>query len=270
VVGIEKEGMDGYGLIPIRYDQLEQVGSEIAKRIRELNVMNILDNLNKEKIMAMIRGLHPTTTDLTVDALVEGGIRFVEVTTNTEGAYPLVSRLRKEYGDTLYVGMGTVLDVSMAKQAIDAGAQFIVSPNLDIEVIEYGIRHQIDVYPGVMTPTEIVNASKAGAKAVKVFPMGSLGGPSYLKEIRAPLNHISMIASGSVGIHNLREIIAAGAFAVGMGGNLVNKQLIDAGDYAAIKKLARECVEVITNSSYGRNIQHIPHHESRDGYIIPD
>ncbi len=207
--------------------------------------MNILDDLKKEKIMAMIRGLHPATADLTVDALVEGGIRFVEVTTNTEGAYSLVSRWRKEYDNALYVGVGTVLDVNMAKQAIDAGAQFLVSPNLDTEVIEYGIRHQIDVYPGVMTPTEIVKASKAGAKAVKVFPMGSLGGPSYLKEIRAPLDHIPMLASGSVGLHNIREFIAAGAFAVGMGGNLVNKQLIEAGDYDAIKELAREFVEAI-------------------------
>jgi 2-dehydro-3-deoxyphosphogluconate aldolase/(4S)-4-hydroxy-2-oxoglutarate aldolase len=208
--------------------------------------MSILNDLKKEKIMAMIRGLPPAKTDQTVDALAKGGIRFIEVTTNTEGAYALVSRWRKEYGNDLFIGVGTVLDVSMAKQAIDAGAQFLVSPNLDTEVIEYGIGHQIDVYPGVMTPTEIVKASKAGARAVKVFPMGSLGGASYLREIRAPLDHIPMIASGSVGLHNIREVIAAGAFAVGMGGNLVNKQLIEAGNYAAITKLARECVDAIT------------------------
>ncbi|GIP31749.1 bifunctional 4-hydroxy-2-oxoglutarate aldolase/2-dehydro-3-deoxy-phosphogluconate aldolase [Paenibacillus sp. J2TS4] len=209
--------------------------------------MNLMEILKKEKIMAMIRGLHPSTTDRTAEALAEGGIRFIEVTTNTDGAYSLVSRWRKEYGDDLFIGMGTVLDVSMAKQAVDAGAQFLVSPNLDIEVIEYGTHHQIDVYPGVMTPTEIVKARSAGAKAVKVFPMGSLGGPSYLKEIRAPLDNIPMIASGSIGLHNLREVIAAGAFAVGMGGNLVNKQLIEAGDYNAIKKLSLECINVIAN-----------------------
>jgi 2-dehydro-3-deoxyphosphogluconate aldolase/(4S)-4-hydroxy-2-oxoglutarate aldolase len=207
--------------------------------------MNILDVLKQEKIMAMIRGLHPATADLTVDALVEGGIRFVEVTTNTHGVYELVSRWRKAYGSDLYIGVGTVLNVDMAKEAIDAGAQFLVSPNLDTDVIAYGMGHQIDVYPGVMTPTEIVQATKAGAKAVKVFPMGSLGGPAYLKEIRAPLDQIPMIASGSVGLHNIREMISAGAIAVGMGGNLVNKQLIEAGDYAGIKKLARECVEAV-------------------------
>lgn len=208
--------------------------------------MNIVNILKKEKIMAMIRGLSLATTDQTVDALAKGGIRFIEVTTNTEGVYTLVSRWRKEYGNDLFIGVGTVLDESMAKQAIDAGAQFLVSPNLDTAVIEYGICHQVDVYPGVMTPTEMVQATKAGAKAVKVFPMGSLGGASYLKEVRAPLDHIPMIASGSVGLHNLREIMAAGAFAVGMGGNLVNKQWIEAGNYTAITKLARECVEAVT------------------------
>lgn len=208
--------------------------------------MNIVNILKKEKIMAMIRGLSLATTDQTVDALAKGGIRFIEVTTNTEGVYTLVSRWRKEYGNDLFIGVGTVLDESMAKQAIDAGAQFLVSPNLDTAVIEYGICHQVDVYPGVMTPTEMVQATKAGAKAVKVFPMGSLGGASYLKEVRAPLDHIPMIASGSVGLHNLREIMAAGAFAVGMGSNLVNKQWIEAGNYTAITKLARECVEAVT------------------------
>ncbi|MEK3910391.1 bifunctional 4-hydroxy-2-oxoglutarate aldolase/2-dehydro-3-deoxy-phosphogluconate aldolase [Paenibacillus sp. FSL H7-0331] len=207
--------------------------------------MSILNVLKKEKIMAMIRGLSPATTDRTLDALANGGIRFIEVTTNTEGAYALVSRWRTAYSDDLYIGIGTVLDVNMAKQAIDAGAQFLVSPNLDAEVIAYGIRHQIDVYPGVMTPTEIVKASKAGAKAVKVFPMGSLGGASYLKEVRAPLDKIPMIASGSVGLHNIREIIAAGACAVGMGGHLVNKQWIEAGNYAAMTKLASECVGLV-------------------------
>ncbi|MCZ8511707.1 bifunctional 4-hydroxy-2-oxoglutarate aldolase/2-dehydro-3-deoxy-phosphogluconate aldolase [Paenibacillus filicis] len=208
--------------------------------------MDILDALRKEKIMAMIRGLQPDDSDRVIDALVRGGIRFIEVTTNTEGVYTLVSRWRKEYGNDVVIGVGTVLDVEMAKKAVDAGAQFLVSPNLDEEVIEYGARQLVDVYPGVMTPTEMVKAVKAGAKAVKVFPMGSLGGASYLREVRAPLDRIPMIASGSVGLHNIREVIDAGAFAVGMGGNLVNKKWIEEGNYAAITELARACVIAIT------------------------
>lgn len=208
--------------------------------------MNILDRLNREKIMAMIRGVHPNVVDRTVEALAQGGIQFLEVTTNTKGAYALVERWRKMYGDDLLIGVGTVLDVEMAKQAINAGAQFIVSPNLDEEVVSYGTEHQVDVYPGVMTPTEIVKAIKVGAKAVKVFPTGSLGGAAYLKEIRAPLDHVPMIASGSVGLHNIREIIEAGAFAVGIGGNLVNREWIESGNFAAMQKMAGELVRVIS------------------------
>lgn len=207
--------------------------------------MHLLDHLNKEKIMAMIRGVQPDAVDRTVEALAMGGIRFLEVTTNTEGVYSLVERWRKAYGHVLYIGVGTVLDVEMARNAIDAGAQFIVSPNLDEEVIAFGARNHVDVYPGVMTPTEIVKAVKAGAKAVKVFPTGSLGGAAYLKEIRAPLDHVPMIASGSVGLHNIREIIGAGALAVGVGGNLVNRQWIDSGHFAALQKLAQEFVRII-------------------------
>ncbi|MFC5647678.1 bifunctional 4-hydroxy-2-oxoglutarate aldolase/2-dehydro-3-deoxy-phosphogluconate aldolase [Paenibacillus solisilvae] len=209
--------------------------------------MNILERLNKEKIMAMIRGVHPGVGDRTVEALVQGGIRFLEVTTNTEGVYTLVERWRKAYGRDLLIGVGTVLDAEMARQAIDAGAQFIVSPNLDEEVIAYGARNQVDVYPGVMTPTEIVRAVKAGAKAVKVFPTGSLGGAAYLKEIRAPLDHVPMIASGSVGLHNIREILEAGAFAVGIGGNLVNRHWIESGNFVAMQKLAQELVHIVTD-----------------------
>ncbi|MDH6670896.1 bifunctional 4-hydroxy-2-oxoglutarate aldolase/2-dehydro-3-deoxy-phosphogluconate aldolase [Paenibacillus glucanolyticus] len=207
--------------------------------------MTVLEQLNKEKIMAMLRGVHPDAADRTVEALAQGGIRFIEVTTNTEGVYALIERWRKTYDHDLIVGAGTVLDVEMAKQAIASGAQFMVSPNLDEEVIAYGAMHHIDVYPGVMTPTEIVRAIKFGAKAVKVFPTGSLGGASYLKEIRGPLNNIPMIASGSVGLNNIREILHAGAFAVGMGGSLVKQDWIESGNFSAIQRLAKELVHVV-------------------------
>ncbi|MEX3617149.1 bifunctional 4-hydroxy-2-oxoglutarate aldolase/2-dehydro-3-deoxy-phosphogluconate aldolase [Paenibacillus glucanolyticus] len=207
--------------------------------------MTVLEQLNKEKIMAMLRGVHPDAADRTVEALAHGGIRFIEVTTNTEGVYALIERWRKTYDHDLIVGAGTVLDVEMAKQAIASGAQFMVSPNLDEEVIVYGAMHHIDVYPGVMTPTEIVRAIKFGAKAVKVFPTGSLGGASYLKEIRGPLNNIPMIASGSVGLNNIREILHTGAFAVGMGGSLVKRDWIESGNFSAIQRLAKELVRVV-------------------------
>lgn len=210
--------------------------------------MNILDQLYKEKMMAMIRGIQPEAADRTVEALAKGGIRLIEVTTNTTDAYKMVERWRKAYGDDVLFGVGTVLDAEMAKQAMSAGARFIVSPNLDEEVIAYGSQHHIDVFPGVMTPTEIVKAIRAGARAVKVFPVSSLGGAAYLKEIRAPLDRIPMIASGGVGPHNLKEIIAAGAAAAGIGGHLVVRKWVESGNYAAIEQRARELVELVAGS----------------------
>ncbi|MFE5321891.1 bifunctional 4-hydroxy-2-oxoglutarate aldolase/2-dehydro-3-deoxy-phosphogluconate aldolase [Paenibacillus sp. NPDC056579] len=135
----------------------------------------------------------------------------------------------------------------MAKRAIDAGAQFIVSPNQDEEVLTCGAKNNIDVYPGVMTPTEIVRAVKAGARTVKIFLTGSLGGAAFIKEIRAPLNDVPMIASGSVGLHNIRDILQAGAFAVGIGGSLVNRHWIEEGNYDAIRNLAQELVHTVAD-----------------------
>ena len=139
------------------------------------------------------------------------------------------------------IGAGTVLDLGQAKEAVAAGAEYIISPNLDEEVVYYGVEKGVDVWPGTMTPTEIVRAYKAGASAVKVFPLASLG-VNYLKEIRAPLNHIPMIATGGVNLQNIRSVLDAGAVAVGLGGNLVNKQLIQEGKFDELAKLAQAFV----------------------------
>jgi 2-dehydro-3-deoxyphosphogluconate aldolase/(4S)-4-hydroxy-2-oxoglutarate aldolase len=142
------------------------------------------------------------------------------------------------------IGAGTVLNLEMAKEAADAGAEYILSPNLNEAVIYFAQERGIDVWPGTMTPTEIVRAYEAGAQAVKVFPMGSLG-LNYLKEIRAPLNHIPMIATGGVDLHNIHEFLEAGAIAVGIGGNLIDKKHMQTGDFAAIEQRARAFVDKV-------------------------
>ena len=163
---------------------------------------------------------------------------------NTEGALDMISRWREKFDDRLRVGAGTVVDLPMAKEAVAAGAEYMISPNLDEAVIEYGLKHEVDVYPGTMTPTEIVRAWKAGAKAVKVFPMGALG-VDYLKEIRAPLRHIPMIATGGVNVQNIRQFIDRGALGVGIGGSLVDLQLIDNNQFDQLTSLARKFTEQI-------------------------
>jgi len=153
----------------------------------------------------------------------------------------MISRFREKYAGRMRIGAGTVLDLGQAKEAVAAGAEYIISPNLDEEVVYYGVEKGVDVWPGTMTPTEIVRAYKAGASAVKVFPLASLG-VNYLKEIRAPLNHIPMIATGGVNLQNIRSVLDAGAVAVGLGGNLVNKQLIQEGKFDELAKLAQAFV----------------------------
>ncbi|WP_239613647.1 bifunctional 4-hydroxy-2-oxoglutarate aldolase/2-dehydro-3-deoxy-phosphogluconate aldolase [Cohnella mopanensis] len=204
----------------------------------------IMQALSREKIVAIIRGISAESGDATAKALADGGIVFLEVTLNTDGALNMISRFREAYEGRLRIGAGTVLDLGQAKEAIAAGAEYIISPNLDEEVIYYGVEKGVEVWPGTMTPTEIVRAYKAGASAVKVFPMGSLG-INYLKEIRAPLNHIPMVATGGVNLQNINSVLDAGAIAVGLGGNLVDKQLVKDGKFDELRKLAQAFVNEV-------------------------
>jgi 2-dehydro-3-deoxyphosphogluconate aldolase/(4S)-4-hydroxy-2-oxoglutarate aldolase len=204
----------------------------------------LIDQLKQTPIIAILRGISREKADAAAQALADGGIVFLEVTLNTEGALDMIASLKATHGHRMRIGAGTVLNLAMAKEAAAAGAEYILSPNLNEEVIYYALERGIDIYPGTMTPSEIVRAFEAGAPAVKVFPMGSLG-LNYLKEIRAPLNHIPMIATGGVDLNNIHEFLEAGAIAVGLGGNLIDKKHLQAGDFAAIEQRARAFVDKV-------------------------
>jgi 2-dehydro-3-deoxyphosphogluconate aldolase/(4S)-4-hydroxy-2-oxoglutarate aldolase len=191
--------------------------------------------------VAIIRGTAPQHIDATADALVNGGIRLLEVTLNTENALEAISRWRERFAGRAYIGAGTVLDIQMAQQSLDAGAQFLISPNLDEDVVRFGISNGVGVWPGVMTPTEMVRAWKAGANAVKVFPSATLG-PNYFKEVRGPLSQIPCIATGGINLENMTEFLRAGAVAIGAGGSLVDKNLIESGCFDELTELTRRYV----------------------------
>lgn len=203
----------------------------------------LLNMLHQHKIVAILRGIEAQHADRAAQAIIDGGVRLLEVTMNTDGATAIINQWRTKFGDgEARIGAGTVLDVEMAREAVAAGAQFIISPNLDEEVVAYGVERGISVWPGCMTPTEIVRAWKAGAEAVKVFPMASLG-VKYLAEIRAPLNNIPMLATGGVDIDNIGDYFRAGACAVGMGSKLVNLDWIRAGEYDRVTERVRQFVQ---------------------------
>jgi 2-dehydro-3-deoxyphosphogluconate aldolase/(4S)-4-hydroxy-2-oxoglutarate aldolase len=203
---------------------------------------NLVVSLKQEKIIAILRGVQKGTVEQIAEALYKGGISFLEITLNTEGAIEMISELKQKYAGKLRIGAGTVLDVEMAEKAIKAGAEYLISPNLDEEVLQYGIEKGVEVWPGTMTPTEISRAYKLGAKAVKVFPIGALG-VNYIKDVRAPLNHIPMIATGGINTDNIQQVLKNGAIAVGLGGNLVNNKLVENGEFEEITKLAKAFVD---------------------------
>jgi 2-dehydro-3-deoxyphosphogluconate aldolase/(4S)-4-hydroxy-2-oxoglutarate aldolase len=205
---------------------------------------DLLRVLKQEKIVAIVRGTAPQHLDDTAEALINGGIRLLEVTLNTQGALEAITRWREQYGEQAHIGAGTVLDSEMAQQAIDAGAEYLISPNLDEEVVKLGVNSSVAVWPGAMTPTEIVRAWKAGASAVKVFPSATLGA-NYFKEVRGPLSQIPLMATGGINLENLSDFLRAGAVAVGVGGSLVDNKLIESGCFDELTARAHHYVAAV-------------------------
>jgi 2-dehydro-3-deoxyphosphogluconate aldolase/(4S)-4-hydroxy-2-oxoglutarate aldolase len=206
--------------------------------------MTFIRELERHKLVAILRGLTEEQGNHAAEALYQGGIRFLEITMNTSGYAAMIRQWRQQYEGKMWIGAGTVLDIGMAKEAHTAGAQFLVTPNTDREVIEYAVNHQLPILPGAMTPTEIVEAWKAGATAVKLFPMSSLG-IQYFKEVRAPLDLIRLLPTGGISKDNIGDYIQAGAFGFGMGSSLVDKKAIIEGRYEALTERAQELIQAI-------------------------
>ena len=178
-------------------------------------------------------------------ALREGGARFIEVTMTTPNALKVIGEISKSLSDVI-IGVGSVLDPETAKAAILSGAEFVVCPTLNRDVIRLCNRYSKIVIPGAFTPTEILSAWETGADLVKVFP--SSGGPSYIKAIKAPLPQISLVPVGGVNIENVADFIKAGASAVGVGGNLVKKEFLERRDFTTLTQLCRKFVGAIRDA----------------------
>ncbi len=189
-----------------------------------------LQQIEATRIVAIVRGVEERHITAVAEALFQGGVRAMEVTLNTSGALSMIESLQSSHGERMYIGAGTVLDIDDAKQAVSAGASFIVTPNTDEEVISWCQEQQTPIFPGALSPTEIVKAWKAGATAVKLFPSASLG-LSYIKELMGPFPHIPMMAVGGVKVENIRQFLDIGCYALGIGGSLINLKEIQAGNY---------------------------------------
>ena len=174
-------------------------------------------------------------------ALQAGGVSVIEFTLTGAGANRAISEVRETLGDTVIVGVGTVLDVAAAQESIRAGATFVVTPVVRPAVVEACRAADVPVMCGALTPTEALTAYEAGADMIKIFPARAMGSV-YLKDLLAPLPMLRLVPTGGITPDNLRDYLSAGAVAVGIGGNLVSAKVVAAGDWAAITAAARQCV----------------------------
>ncbi|MDR3690324.1 MAG: bifunctional 4-hydroxy-2-oxoglutarate aldolase/2-dehydro-3-deoxy-phosphogluconate aldolase [Fimbriimonas sp.] len=185
----------------------------------------VLTWLKRERLVPVVRAPSIGAALQIVDALLEGGIAIVEVTMTVPNAIEAIREVAKRHPNDVLIGAGTVLDADTARVCVEAGARFIVSPVVDLPTISYCVEAGVVVAPGALTPTEILSAWRAGSDIVKVFPCDAVGGPAYLKAIRAPLPHIPLMPTGGVTLENVTDFLRAGAVAVGVGGNLVDTKL---------------------------------------------
>ena len=183
-----------------------------------------------------------------IDAIKKGGISVLEITMTVPGAIRVIEEVARRFGEDAIVGAGTVLDAETARACIMAGAQFIVSPALDLDTISCCRRYSIPVMPGAMTPSEIVTAWKAGADFVKVFPANAVGGASYIKALKAPLPQIELVPTGGVSLKTAADFIKAGAAALGVGTDLVDTAALRKGEDKVISARAKQFIEIVKSA----------------------
>lgn len=199
------------------------------------NEQKLMDLMTRYRVVAIVRHLPEDQLEPVFAALADAGIRLIEVTMNSAGAAEQITLAQELFGDRMLIGAGTVSTPDRALAALAAGARFLVTPNLDLEVVEIARRQHCPVIPGVMTPTEMMTAMKAGVKVLKLFPASQLG-TAYVKDILAPLDELKLVAVGGVTPQNSAEWIKAGCVGVGMGSSLLPKDLVESKNYGQLRR----------------------------------
>ena len=215
--------------------------------------MTALEYVKERKIVAIVRGLEPSHMLRLGHALEEGGIGMMEITYNqakpetwTDTA-AAIEAVVKEFGDRLLAGAGTVITAEQVRMTYDAGGRYLVTPATQPELIRMGKALGLGLFPGALSPTEILTAHEAGADAVKVFPASVLG-PGYIKAVRAPLPHIPLMAVGGIDEKNAADYMRAGCVGLGVGGSLVNKKWIADGEWEKLTALAKEFMKAVNEA----------------------
>jgi 2-dehydro-3-deoxyphosphogluconate aldolase/(4S)-4-hydroxy-2-oxoglutarate aldolase len=207
---------------------------------RETTLKRILDG----GIVAVVRSESPEQLAGVAEALAGGGVTAIEITFTVPGALEVIREVRQRLGDRIVLGAGTVLDPETARAALLAGAEYIVAPTTNLEVIRLCRRYDKVVMPGAMTPTEVLTAWEAGADVVKIFP-ADVAGPAYLKALRGPLPQIRLMPTGGVDLTTAEAFLRAGACCLGVGGQLVDAKAVKAGQFERIRELAGQYAAVV-------------------------
>ncbi len=207
--------------------------SEVARQIEQIGIIPV------------VRASSPEHAMRAAGAVCAGGIPIVEITMTVPGAIDVIRELRRAMDGTVLIGAGTVLDAKTAAKCVEAGAQFIVSPGFDRATVRYAKREGILIMAGALTPNEVIAVWSAGADYVKIFPCGNVGGPSYIRALKAALPQIPMVPTGGVSAATAAQFLEAGAAALGIGGELVS------GDPAAITQKARQLVAIVQAARCG-------------------
>jgi len=212
---------------------------EVVERIRTGGLVPVVRTTSAEDALAMCQVLH------------EAGLTAVEITLTVPGAVDVIAALVGRFGDRLVVGAGTVLTARSAQACIDAGATFIVSPGLDLPTVAQCRQAGTAIFPGALTPTEVITAWNAGADMVKIFPASAMGGASYIKALKAPLPEVEMLPTGGVSVETVPAFIEAGAAALGVGADLVNLKSLREGRLEIITERAQQYLAVLKTARGG-------------------
>ncbi len=200
-------------------------------------------------IMGILRGIEPDVIEPLADTILSSGLKTVEIAMNTAGAAGMIKRMAASSKGRITIGAGTVLAMDTLYSALDAGATFIVLPMLVPEVVEYCAKNRIPVFPGALTPQEIYNAWRAGATMVKIFP-AKFFGPEYIKEMKAPLQDIEMLACGGVKPENIRSYFSCGAAAVAFGASVFNKEWLAKHEFSRIESSIKSLIKEVKDTHF--------------------
>lgn len=209
-----------------------------------MNSTDALQFIEKSRVVAVLRKIQDDVFEDVIDHLVSGGIRVLEITLDSPGALHVIEMAARRFGSDVLVGGGTILTRQQSRDAMNAGANFLVSPHLDIDLLHYAQELNCPFIPGVLTPSEVQSALRAGAEVVKLFPAATMG-PRYIRELRGPFGDLKVMATGGISPDNAHEFIDAGAWAVGMGSALFPRADVESRDWKAVHDRALRITESI-------------------------